>query len=125
MTTFQRVRSLRCAVSVGFVAVLVSACSGQVEHAEDTVDSGELAAQISARLEEQFDQRPEGLHCPSDLPALDGASVTCELTDASQVYDVTVTTTSVEGDTVNFDFAVAEEPRDSSVDDAPQDLQAE
>ncbi|QVQ53927.1 DUF4333 domain-containing protein [Spiractinospora alimapuensis] len=106
---------LGAAVFAAFLAA--SGCQSELNEAEltsEVVDSGELASQISARLAEQFDREPDSLHCPDDLPALEGASVTCALTDTDHVFDITVTTTSVEGETVNFDFAVAEEPRDAN-----------
>lgn len=117
MTTQSRhTRILRILPGLGALAVLLVACGGQSEMAETepataTVGSEELATEISARLTEQFDQEPDALHCPEDLPASEDATVTCALSDTDNVFDVTVTTTDVHGDTVNFDFEVAEEPR--------------
>ncbi len=56
--------------------------------------------------------RPD-IDCEDDLPAEEGATITCALTVDGEdgVYDVTMTTTSVDGDTAQFDVQVADQPR--------------
>jgi len=51
--------------------------------------------------------------CPDDLEAEVGATTRCTLSvgDDGDEYGVTVTVTSVKGDTANFDVEVDEEPR--------------
>ena len=83
----------------------LAACGGAVVTAEETAEKAEDA------LEEQIGARPE-ISCPDDLEAEEGAETRCTLTageDPTQ-YGVTVTVTSVEDDTVNFDVQVDDEP---------------
>ena len=55
--------------------------------------------------------RPD-VSCPDDLEAEVGAETRCTLSveGDSKEYGVTVTVTSVEGDTANFDVKVDDEP---------------
>lgn len=82
------------------------------EPASMQADAGVVAgADVSAAVTEQLvaiaGQAPDKLTCP-DLPAEVGASVRCELVAGPDVLGVTVTTTSVDGGDVLFDFAVDE-----------------
>jgi Domain of unknown function (DUF4333) len=62
-------------------------------------------------LEEQAGLRPD-ITCLDDLEAEIGAEGRCTLTVGGdpEKYGVTVTVTSVEGDTANFDVQVDEQP---------------
>lgn len=55
--------------------------------------------------------RPD-ISCPDDLEAQVGATIECTLTagDDPTEYPVTVTVSSVDGDSANFDVEVGEEP---------------
>ncbi len=88
------------------LALSLSACGA------GSVDGAEVADQAESQLEQQFGVRPS-IDCADDLPAEEGATITCALTadGLDGVYDVTVTTRSVDGDTANFDIQVADEPR--------------
>jgi hypothetical protein len=83
----------------------LAACSANVLAAESTAEKAEDA------LEDQIGTRPD-ISCPDDLEAEVGAETRCTLTAGEDPteYGVTVTVTSVEGDTVNFDVEVDEEP---------------
>jgi hypothetical protein len=96
---------LRLLLAAPALLVGLAACGGAVVTAEETADKAEDA------LEEQIGARPE-ISCPDDLEAEEGAETRCTLTageDPTQ-YGVTVTVTSVDGDTVNFDVQVDDEP---------------
>ena len=56
--------------------------------------------------------RPD-ISCPDELPAEVGAEARCTLTAGGDPteYGVTVTVTSVEGDTADFDVEVDEQPQ--------------
>jgi Domain of unknown function (DUF4333) len=99
---FRRVRLLAAAPLL--LAGLAGCGSGTLA-AEETAEKAEDA------LEEQIGTRPE-ISCPDDLEAEVGAESRCILTagDDPTEYGVTITVTSVEGDTVNFDVEVDEEP---------------
>jgi hypothetical protein len=75
------------------------------------VTAEETANKAEDALEEQIGTRPD-ISCPDDLEAEEGAETRCTLTagDDPTEYGVTVTVTSVEGDTVNFDVEVDSEP---------------
>ncbi|WP_371821249.1 DUF4333 domain-containing protein [Blastococcus sp. PRF04-17] len=76
-----------------------------------TVAAEEAAEKAEDALEEQIGTRPE-ISCPDDLDAEVGAETRCTLTAGGDPteYGVTITVTSVEGQTVNFDVEVDEEP---------------
>ena len=66
---------------------------------------------LLAALEQEVGVRPD-VSCPEDLPAEVGAEARCTLTvegDEGE-YGVTVTVSSVEGDTAQFDVQVDTEP---------------
>ena len=102
------------AVTVGIVALLVSACSVSVGTA--SLSAAEVEEQATAALAEAqgvpLDDMPP-LECPSDLAAEVGATMVCVIGDPAQgnTYDVTITVETVEGDDVGFDIQVADEPR--------------
>lgn len=79
-----------------------------------SIDSDDVEDQAETQLQQQLgtDVRPD-IDCDDDLPAEEGATITCALTadGLDGTYDVTMTTTSVEGDTANFDIEVADSPR--------------
>ena len=84
----------------------LAACGTSVVTAEDT------AAKAEEALEEEIGVRQD-VSCPDDLEAEEGAETRCLLTTAGEdptQFGVTVTVTSVEGNTVNFDIQVDDEP---------------
>ena len=98
-------RRLRVLAATPFLLLGLAACSASTLAAEDTAEKAEDA------LEEQIGTRPD-ISCPDDLEAEVGAETRCTLTAGEDPteYGVTVTVTSVDGDTVNFDVEVDEEP---------------
>jgi hypothetical protein len=73
------------------------------------VDGQEVAAAVSEQLTAQVGQAPDSVTCP-DLPAAVGESIRCELVAGQDTLGVTVTTSSVEGGSVEFDILVDEMP---------------
>ena len=98
-------RRLRALIAAPFLAAGLAACGSGSLAADDVATSAEDA------LEEQVGARPD-VSCPDDLDAEVGAETRCMLTvdGDDQEYGVTVTVTSVEGETANFDVQVDEEP---------------
>jgi hypothetical protein len=87
------------------VALTMTACGA------GSVSAADVETQSEDRLEEQVGTRPD-ISCPEDLPAETGAELRCTLTaegDPAE-YGVTVTVTSVEGDSAQFDVQVDEQP---------------
>ncbi|WP_299056119.1 DUF4333 domain-containing protein [uncultured Nocardioides sp.] len=94
---------LRAAGAAALVAVLAGC--GQ------TVDPGDLTDQVSAAVEDASGSAPDGVDCPEDLDAEEGATTTCEVSVGDETYDADVEVTGVDGDTAEFDVAVPDELR--------------
>ncbi len=94
-------------------ALLLSACTLTV--GTSSLSATEVEQKATAALAEgqgvPLEEMPP-LECPSDLPAEVGASIVCVIGDAAvgNTYDVTITVETVEGEDVNFDIQVADEP---------------
>lgn len=110
--TLGRTRVAR-ALAVGAMAALpvlgLAACSSQL-----TVSASELGTQAQAALAESIGGEVPPVTCPSDIEAKVGNTATCSITsDEGDIYDVTITITSVDESTKNvqLDVQVADEPR--------------
>jgi hypothetical protein len=77
----------------------------------DPVPAAQVAASAEKALERQIGIRPD-ITCPKELEAKVGASTRCTLTAAGDPtkYGVTVTVTSVDGDSPDLQVKVDEEP---------------
>jgi hypothetical protein len=95
----------RLLFAVPLLVLGLTGCGGAVLE-QDTVEQGAADA-----LEAQIGVRPE-IDCPADVDAEVGATAECTLTAPgdSTTYPVTVTVTSVEGDSANFDVQVGDAP---------------
>ncbi len=91
-----RLRGLPAAVASCLIAVGLSACSS-------TVPTDSLETEVE-KLATEGGLDVDSVDCPDELPAEVDASVVCTVTqqDGKEI-DVDVTTTSVDGDNVNFD----------------------
>ena len=98
-------RRLRLLLAAPFLLAGLAACGSGALAADDVANGAEDA------LEAEVGARPD-VSCPDDLDAEVGAEARCTLTvdGDDKEYGVTVTVTSVEGDTANFDVQVDEEP---------------
>lgn len=74
-----------------------------------SVPVDEVETQVTEQLTQLAGQAPDDVSCPEDLPAEEGAEMTCVLTAGDQSIDVFLTVTSVKDAQVNFDIKVAEE----------------
>ncbi|MGE0295372.1 DUF4333 domain-containing protein [Pseudonocardia sp.] len=100
------IRTLAAAAALA-AALGLTGCTVQTTR---TVDEAQIEQAVSDRLNDLVGQRPDAVDCPDDLTGVVGTMLRCSLTDGADRYPVDVTVTSVEGDTVNFDFAVADQP---------------
>lgn len=91
----------RTPVLIGLL-LSVSALAG----CSSSVAAADVADQVSSELGKQSGEAPD-ITCPEDLPAEEGAELTCELTDGEKAYDVAVTVTSVDGSEVQFDILLS------------------
>ncbi len=98
-------RRPRLLVAIPLLAVGLAACSASSLAADDVAEAAEEA------LEAQVGARPD-VSCPEDLQAEVGAETRCTLSvdGDPEEYGVTVTVTSVEDETANFDVRVDEQP---------------
>ena len=96
----------RLVLAIPALALGLAGCGAGSLSAEDVATGAEDA------LEEEVGQRPD-VACPEDLEAEVGAETRCTLTaeGLEGEYGVTVTVTSVEGDTANFDVQVDSQPQ--------------
>lgn len=100
-------RTGRVVAVLGAVAALcfgLTGCAGAVaaENVEREIDN--LVQRLGGAPADKVD-------CPDDLPAEVGASVRCSFTAQGATYGVTVTVTSIEGDTANYDIKVDDTPQ--------------
>lgn len=95
----------RLLLAAPLLALALAACGA------GTLEAGTVEEGAADALEEQVGIRPE-VSCPDDLEAEVGATMECTLTagDDPTEYPVTVTVSSVEGDTANFDVEVGDAP---------------
>jgi hypothetical protein len=102
-------RALVLASTLG-AAMALAACEEEVSIGDKTVSSSEVESKATEALTAKVGQAPASIDCPNDLDAKAGESETCTLTakDGTK-YEMTATIKSVDGDTANFDFQVADQ----------------
>ncbi|MGZ6854622.1 MAG: DUF4333 domain-containing protein [Mycobacteriaceae bacterium] len=76
-------------------AVVVAGSNTAVPHSA-------VESEISDQIQASGDSRPDSVSCPKSLKAEVGASMDCTVTSDGSSFPVTVTVTSVEGDTAHF-----------------------
>lgn len=98
-----RPRTLARPLALIGAGLALAACSGTA-----AVPASDVEQKISDQLEAQVGTAPDGVSCPEDLPAEEGAEMTCVLTAGEDTIDVAVTVTGVDGGDVAFDIKVAD-----------------
>ena len=104
----RRPRAMLAATLLPLLGAGLVACSGTAVVEQSDVEA-EAATQLAAAA--GIDVEPD-IACPGDLTAEVGETMVCDLTveGDSDVYEVTIEVTSVDGDDVLFDVEVADEP---------------
>jgi Domain of unknown function (DUF4333) len=74
------------------------------------VSKDAVAQEVSTRLAEQVGHRPDSVTCPADLKGDVGTTLLCTLQDNGHSYGVTVTVTQVDGNHVDFNLKVDDNP---------------
>jgi hypothetical protein len=87
-------RTRRIAATAGAVVVLGLGLAGCSTYAPADSVEAQIVSQLGAATAD----------CPGDLDSTVGASITCAASGAGETFDVAVTVTSVDGDTINFDI---------------------
>lgn len=83
------------------------------DYVPQPVPAEDVAAEITAQLEKETGTAPEGVTCPSELPAEVDAQLVCEYTAGNPPapFTVTVTVTEVDEDgNVVFDMVAEPAP---------------
>lgn len=93
-------------------ALVLGGCSVGLGPLE--VSTSELESVGTAKLTEIAGRKPDALDCPEALPAKEGSTVRCVLTDGDQRYGVTFTSNGLadDGESVKFDLQVDSKPMD-------------
>lgn len=73
-----------------------------------SVPAADVEEQVTSELTELVGQAPDDVSCPEDLPAEEGAAITCVLSAGGETIDVEVTAASVDGSDVQLDIQVAD-----------------
>jgi serine/threonine protein kinase len=69
-----------------------------------SVNKSDVASQITLKMTDAAGNKPDSVNCPSDLPAVVGAQLNCEMKVKNMTFNVNVTVTSVNGSHVKFDM---------------------
>lgn len=104
-------RSVTRVPTVLLLAFVGAGCSATVGDTTPTLDKATAGEKVQASLGKQFGREPDDVTCPDDLEGKVGVEGRCVLTDGGVSYGVTVTVTSVEGKTINFDAVVDKKPQ--------------
>ncbi|HLS79271.1 MAG TPA: DUF4333 domain-containing protein [Nocardia sp.] len=94
---------IRLAGIVALAGLALAGCSVSIGSTTPTVKEADLERSVAQTLESQLGQPSDEIDCPDDLKGEVGAVLDCTLTVDGQTSGLTVTVTSVEGDTVNYD----------------------
>ena len=103
---------LVAALAVPALLLPLGACSGGSDGGggEVGISADSLEEQLADALEDDAGQRPDAVDCPGTLDGEVGATQRCTLTAGTDELGVEVTVTAVDGDDVDFDYAVDEMP---------------
>lgn len=89
------------------LAGALSACGGDDEAPGGTLRAKELQDDIAARLGAQTGAVPD-VTCPGDLAAKEGNALRCRAEVDGQSFGITVTVTSTEGGSAQYELQVDE-----------------
>ncbi|WP_040780283.1 DUF4333 domain-containing protein [Nocardia pneumoniae] len=89
---------------LSLLAAALTACSVSIGTAR--VAEADLEKSVKDTLTQKAGQEPDAIDCPGDLTGKTGTTMRCTLTAGADNLGVTLTVTSVEGDTVNYDIEV-------------------
>ena len=95
------------AAAVVTTMLLLTGCSGSVTIGGAAVSADDVEAQASEEFSAQFPV--DSVDCPEDLPAEVDASIKCELVSEGKAFEMTATTTAVDGEDVQFDVELTAE----------------
>ncbi|UGT63470.1 DUF4333 domain-containing protein [Nocardia asteroides] len=100
-----RTARLAGAATLFTLGCALSACSVSIG-GDPKIDEADLEKSVSQTLAEEVGQTPDSIDCPGDLTGKVGTTMRCTLNAGGDTIGLTVTVTSVEGDTVNYDVQV-------------------
>lgn len=94
---------------VSALVCLAAACALPFGAGSPVVREDELERSVRQSLGEELGQEP-GVDCPGDLEGTAGTTMRCTFTAEGKTFDLTVTVTSIENDTVKYDIEVESAP---------------
>ena len=100
-----RRRSLLTLLLPALAAAALASCGGDDSSGGD-LQKDALQSDISQRLAQATGGAAPEVTCPSNLPAKVGATIRCRVAVDSTTYGVTVTVTSTEGGSAQYDVQV-------------------
>ncbi|MBH0775129.1 DUF4333 domain-containing protein [Nocardia bovistercoris] len=93
------------AAALPLFACALAACSVSIG-SDPKIDESALEKSVKQTLTEKVGQEPDSIDCPGDLKGTVGTTMRCTLTAGGDQLGLTVTVTSVQDDTVNYDVEV-------------------
>ncbi|WP_054814149.1 DUF4333 domain-containing protein [Nocardia arizonensis] len=93
------------ATAVPLLACALTACSFSIG-TDPKIKEVDLEKSVKQTLTEKVGQEPDSIDCPGDLTGKVGTTMRCTLSAGGDQLGLTVTVTSVQDDTVNYDVEV-------------------
>lgn len=95
----------RLAGLIALACLTTAGCAASIGSSTPTVEEADLERSVTRTLADQLGQ-VDNVDCPDDLSGEVGATLECSMTADGVNRTMTVTVTSVEGETVNYDIEV-------------------
>ncbi|MGV9587047.1 DUF4333 domain-containing protein [Nocardia farcinica] len=99
-------KASRVAGLIAFACLAAAGCSVQIGNDTPSVAEADLERSVKETLTQQVGQEPDTIDCPGDLEGEVGNTMRCTLTAGGDTLGLTVTVTSVQDETVNYDVQV-------------------
>ena len=94
-------------LAICLAAAALGACSFSASTGDPAVAAAEVEAQAETEFTKQFPV--DSVDCPEDLPAEEGAEIKCTLVSEGKSFEMTATTTAVNGEDAEFDLELTAE----------------
>ncbi|WP_216907178.1 DUF4333 domain-containing protein [Nocardia sp. NBC_01377] len=92
-------------IALPLLACALAACSVSIG-SDPKIEETALEKSVKQTLTEKVGQEPDSIDCPGDLEGTVGTTMRCTLSAGGEQIGLTVTVTTVEDDTVNYNVEV-------------------